>query len=76
MVDRCLSIVAACGLLIALAGILPLVPAHAATGSGCSGSCPKITVDGVKQCDPDDSGDCSGTNCGCKTVTRGCDCKT
>ncbi len=79
MLDRFLSIVGACGLIIVLTGIVPMVPAYAASfGSGCAGTgCAEDTDTGA--CKADDiqpAGACTGTGCGCRTASGDCWCKT
>ncbi len=78
MLDRFLSVLGACGLIIVLAGIVPMVPAYA--GSDCTGTCCTTTDgDGQTVCDdnPDSSectNTCSGNSCECKQQGRGCGC--
>ncbi len=82
MLDRFLSVVGACGLIIVLTGIVPMVPAYAEAqfGEGCSGDgCPLADEDdessACKGSDYEEDGDCTGTGCGCKTTSSGCICK-
>ncbi len=78
MLDRCLSVLGACGLIIVLTGIVPMVPTYGASfGSDCSGTgCLEDDPGGAcKGADYQPSGACTGDGCSCDTVAGGCRCQ-
>jgi hypothetical protein len=73
MLNHLFSFAGACGLIIVLTGIIPMLPAYAA-GTNCTGTC-KVDTDtgGCDTSQPSGAGTCAevGTGCGCKTGSKG-----
>ncbi len=64
MIDRLLSFVGACGLLLAVTASMPIATAYAVNSEDCNGGCDK-GPDGKKCSDPE-AGTCFDTSgCGC-----------
>jgi len=79
MFARMLAFLGACGLIIVLTGVIPVLPAYA-TGTNCTGTC-KTEDDGSGGChtsQPTGPGACANTGTGCGCHTSGdppdCDC--
>ena len=67
MFGRMLAFLGACGLLIVLTGVVPILPAYA-TGTNCGGTgCASESNGNCKGSDYQPAGACTGNNCGCKT---------
>jgi len=79
MAKRLLAFVGACGLVLAMAALMSMLPAYAG-GSDCSGSYPTYTEDDHVFCDDKHMEDstCEGTDCQCLQSSSsggGCPCK-
>jgi hypothetical protein len=78
MLNRFVSVLGACGLIIVLTGIVPMAPTYGASfGSNCSGTgcLEEDNSDNCKGADYQPSGACTGDGCSCTSLSWGCRCQ-
>jgi hypothetical protein len=80
MLDRLISFIGACGLLLAVTTAMPVARVYAASGTcggtGCSSTKDDAGNDVCVAQESQPSGACTGDGCTCQQTNKFCTCKT